>query len=1369
MKSRIFRIILEETPRRRPTNLKRWQTLTGLTLPQQLLKGKNYPSHGGADVHLSAEDLLLNAPTANTIPMRRISDLLFTLVLFSSLLQASGALVVPQDAEWKYLPGRSEASPSDPAAWRLVLFNDASWAKGKGPFYYERQPGSATAYSGNTELADMYGNYTCVFMRKTFTMPNPDDVRELQLEALSDDGFIAWMNGAEIARFNMPGGEIPFNGVSLGALSEPVSKQTVLLRGVEMHLQPGENVLAIQAFNSSIGSSSDFVMAVTLSSAIDDQGPLVDTLIPSANALVQRLTQVEIIFNEGVTGVDASDLLVNNIPATRVTASSAAQYVFEFPQPPNGQVQLNWSPHHGILDLSSAGNPFVPSGWIYTLDPNAAPPGMLISEFMADNKKSLHDQDGDSSDWIEIWNAGGTTINLAGCALTTVRGQAQWRFPSVSLLPNRYLVVFASQKNLADATGQLHTNFKLPKEGGYLALLDPAGAVVSEFTAYPAQREDVSYGRDRGNPNYLAYFPAPTPGAANSAGGPDFAPEVKFSRAGGTFTGSFSLELSTVSPNAVIRYTLDGSLPRATSAAYTAPIQMSSSVQVRAASWVSNLLPSPPHSESYIALENNVTAFSSDLPVLLIYNFNGGAVPSGVRQFAHVSVFEPGAARTTLTAPPAVSTRAGINLRGRSTLGQSKANYRVEFWNEFDDDRDLDVLGMPADSDWVLYACNNFDPVLIHNPFMHELSRRIGRYSPRTRMVEVYVNTDGSPVSSGNYRGVYVLLEKIKQDANRVDIDKLAPEHTRVPQVTGGYLLSVDQSAPGEGQLYAGGIGVNALDPDWEEINQPQRRAQKQFITDYLDTMTDVLNGPSFADPVNGYAKYVDVSSALDHHILNVLAFNVDALRLSSYFYKPREGKLSFGPLWDFDRALGSTDGRDSNPRLWRSDRGDLGTDMFNSAPIFSNPWFSQMFQDPDFWQRWIDRWQELRRGEFALTSLLQLADSLSAQVREAQQREVARWGGFTSPRGGSYQAEVNMMKAWLSNRVDFIDTNFVAAPTLSRAGGQITAPSTLVLSGPRNATIYYTLDGTDPRFPGGTVSPNARIYTGPITLSANTRVTARARDLNHQNLTGAGGPPLSSSWSGPAAATYVVSTPPLIVTELMYHPASAPSGNTNDADNFEFIELKNRGNLPLDLPGFRFTQGIEFVFAATNAVTRLNPGEYALLVKNQAAFLSRYPDAKNIIGQYAGNLNNGGERVALEGPLQEPILDFTYSTEWYPTTDGNGFSLVVRDENAAFAQWAEQSQWRPSIALHGSPGTPELAGLIFEPVTIEHGAVMLRFRSSAGNTYSVVYRDAISSGQWIKAKDFPEAPGGTIQLFEDPDFHSRPGRFYRIVSPAMP
>ncbi len=152
----------------------------------------------------------------------------------------------------------------------------------------------------------------------------------------------------------------------------------------------------------------------------------------------------------------------------------------------------------------------------------------------------------------------------------------------------------------------------------------------------------------------------------------------------------------------------------------------------------------------------------------------------------------------------------------------------------------------------------------------------------------------------------------------------------------------------------------------------------------------------------------MDVDAWIDHHILNVMTFNVDALRLSAYFYKPRNGKLVFGPIWDFDRALESTDGRDANPRVWRSQVSDLGTDFFNY------PWWGKMFTDPDFWQKWIDRWQELRLDRFSLTNLNTVIDGLCNQVRSSQPRELAKWG--VQPRGGSYQGEINYTKNWLAS-----------------------------------------------------------------------------------------------------------------------------------------------------------------------------------------------------------------------------------------------------------------------------------------------------------------------------------------------------------------
>jgi hypothetical protein len=200
---------------------------------------------------------------------------------------------------------------------------------------------------------------------------------------------------------------------------------------------------------------------------------------------------------------------------------------------------------------------------------------------------------------------------------------------------------------------------------------------------------------------------------------------------------------------------------------------------------------------------------------------------------------------------------------------------------------------------------------------------------------------------------------------------------------------------------------------------------------------------------------------------------------------------------------------RDDNPRQW------------NTGPFFGGSWWPQLFRDPDFWQQWVDRWQELRATHFSLTNIDGLIDRLAEEVREAQPREYKRWG--LQARGGSYQSEIDLMKKWLSNRVDFIDTQLVQPPRFNHTGGRTAPGFLLTLSAATNATVYYTLDGSDPRLAQGSVSSNAIVYTGPIQLKSNTRVVARARDP-HQHQTD--GPPSSTPWSGRAEASFVLSPP---------------------------------------------------------------------------------------------------------------------------------------------------------------------------------------------------------------------------------------------------
>ena len=728
-----------------------------------------------------------------------------------------------------------------------------------------------------------------------------------------------------------------------------------------------------------------------------------------------------------------------------------------------------------------------------------------IAEFLTENKGGLQDEDGERHGWIEIHNGGSTTVNLAGWFLTdTGSNLTKWAFPNVALLADKPMVVFVSGKNRANNLAPLHTNFRLAKEGGYLALVNRATNVVSEFApSYPAQKADVSFGSVRGEPKLRGAFPRPTPGKANASSGPGFAPEVKFSRAGGNFTEPFAVELSCRTNGAVIRFTLDGTLPVSTSMVYSAALLITNTTQLRARAFKEGLLPGPPHSEAYLNLFTNVLEFTSTLPLLVMDTFGRDMPVSDSRTFVHLSLHEPVNGKASLTNAPTLTTRAGYRVRGSTSAGMPQLGFAMEFIDEFNQEKNLALLGLPADSDWILYAPNSFDPVMIHNPFAHQLSRDLGHWSPRTRFVEVFLVRGAGRVRDTYYHGVYVLEEKIKISKNRVDIERVGAEDVKPPKVTGGYLFKFDRLGPNEGGLNAGGAGMVYVEPKEPAIMVPQRAPQREYLTKYFTDFQRALDGPNWKDATRGYRAFFDVEAGIDFHVLEVLSGNVDAIVLSTYFYKPRNGKVTYGPHWDFDRALGSTDGRDDNPRQW------------NTGPFFSGAWWPRMFSDVDFWQQWVDRWQELRRTHFSVTNLHGLVDRLTGELREAQPREYKRWG--FQPRGGSYQAEIDHMKRWLASRVDFIDGQLVQPPHFDKQGE---GGALLTLTAATNATIYFTLDGTDPRLAQGVISSNAVAYSGPIPIKADAKIVARAHNAKQRQ---SGGPPASTPWSGPVKASYSV------------------------------------------------------------------------------------------------------------------------------------------------------------------------------------------------------------------------------------------------------
>ncbi len=412
-------------------------------------------------------------------------------------LSAGGArgdvIFTTTDPSWTMLKGRAEASSPDMAAWRLPAFDDAAWTTAPAPFYYTGTATEPPFYNGGpvtgTVLGDMMNSYTCVFLRRTFTVANAAAVGSVTVQVAGDDGFIAWLNGIEVGRANMPAGAVAFDGRALGSIAEPVPVHEFVLSGSA--LRDGLNVLAVQGFNWD-PASGDFGVMAGLSTSRDETPPVVVSLDPTDGATLPLLTTISVVFSEPVAGVHAGDLRINGLPAVSVNAGPGTQFTFGFPQPANGTVAVTWFEGHGIADAS--GNVFAGGSWSYRLDPNGLSTP-VISEFMAENDGSFLDGLGAASDWIELYNPTALAVNLAGWKLRDSTNV--WTFPAVTLPSGGYRVVFASgtlQQPYTDPAGYLHTDFKLDADGEPLALLRPDNSVAWEYAAPGPQKKGISFG-----------------------------------------------------------------------------------------------------------------------------------------------------------------------------------------------------------------------------------------------------------------------------------------------------------------------------------------------------------------------------------------------------------------------------------------------------------------------------------------------------------------------------------------------------------------------------------------------------------------------------------------------------------------------------------------------------------------------------------------------------------------------------------------------------------------------------------------------------------------------------------------------------------
>jgi hypothetical protein len=412
--------------------------------------------------------------------------------------------------------------------------------------------------------------------------------------------------------------------------------------------------------------------------------------------------------------------------------------------------------------------------------------------------------------------------------------------------------------------------------------------------------------------------------------------------------------------------------------------------------------------------------FTSNLPIAILET-SGQSISKGEETVVRARFFNTGNGRASVNADPNYDGLGTMELRGTTTLHLPKRPYAFHTVDSKTNQTKVSLLGLPAEEDWVL--CAPFeDKSMMRDVLAFELANKMGHYAPRTRYIELFVNTSGRPLSMRDYVGVYVLMEKIKRGKDRVNIAKLEPQHRSEPEITGGYIVKRDHG-DGDGGRFRTSHGgpYFYVYPKAGAITSEQR----SWLTRYFNSFENALYGPNFADRQNGYAAYLDVDAFIDSHWLIEMSKNVDGFRYSAFLTKDRGAKLKPGPAWDWNRSFG-------NANYY----GGGQVQGWYSSNLRPNEisWYLRLREDPDFMQRSTARWIALRKNVFDPKKISARIDELAAELEEAQQRNFERWpilGQHVTCNfyvGQSFEDEVRWLKNWIERRIAWIDSQLGAS-----------------------------------------------------------------------------------------------------------------------------------------------------------------------------------------------------------------------------------------------------------------------------------------------------------------------------------------------------
>ena len=716
-------------------------------------------------------------------------------------------------------------------------------------------------------------------------------------------------------------------------------------------------------------------------------------------------------------------------------------------------------------------------------------PSIRINEFMASNGSVLEDDDGDASDWIELFNEQKGTLNLGGWFLSDNEDQLnKWRFPEVSIEPNGYLLVFASGKERSTLNGSLHANFEISSTGESLFLVKPDGETIADIIEFPEQRVDVSYGYNVAA-SETGYLIDPTPGQKNSDTAVNVSNEVIFSHGRGYYDEPIDLELRSTVPGSVIRYTTNGAKPSDRSPIYKDPILLTPSTSsgkrglrtVRAMAFNPSVASSPVFTHTYIWV--NGTSDPQSTGVVGQSRFQssiknhpkyGPLIDKGLLSLPAISITKPGGmsgsegeANLELISVDGSESGFGIDcgmkIVGGASVGSAKNNFRCYFRSRYGSSKlryplfadhpytsgaseVFDVIQLRSGSHDNFYWMANpgnppgrkrqGDAQYVRNRWVSDMEMVMGHTSIHGRFVHCYLN--------GAYHGLYHIHER--------------PMHNYLDKYFGG-------------------------DPeDYHYTNSGRNGSNHGAGDDWNDTWREVKSAASTGGIKS--KEWINWANLADNQLLYFYCGN-------DWDWTARHNWMAAGPKypgrggwrfysWDCDVMLYDVEVNNLN----------LG------AP---DGIFSALMRDDEFRVFFKDRVYKhcFNDGVLSSNGPLPFHDYRMNEIFDAIIPETARWqpsSGRSLPwgRDEEWLDEWNYMKeVFWPNRTDILLDQFrqkdwynVEAPEYEKIINSVNPGfSPVIIS--EDGEIYLTVDGSDPRLIGGSVNPDA-VFINGATVDVN-------------------------------------------------------------------------------------------------------------------------------------------------------------------------------------------------------------------------------------------------------------------------------------------